>query len=135
MGCAFDMYSQAWIDRAYGILLFIYCWFAPILVIFSSYFGIIYHVHKNNKIINVAKSSGGDGDNINSNREDESINNPAFNPQSYCHRQVCREWIIADTKLTIHSLKHYTKFSLYLTAFALSKTYATHNFRQNSNQR
>ena len=134
MGCAFDMYSQAWIDRAYGILLFIYCWFAPILVIFFSYFGIIYHVHKNNKIINVAKSSGGGCDNINSNREDESINNPAFNAQSYCHRQVCKEWIIPVRKFIIHSLKHYTKFSLYLTALVFSKTCAAQNFRRNSNQ-
>ena len=134
MGCAFDMYSQAWIDRAYGILLFIYCWFAPILVIFFSYFGIIYHVHKSNKIINVAKSAGGDCDNINSNREDESLNNPAFNAQSYCQRQVCKEWIIEDVKLIVHSLKHYSEFGLYLYQFLLSKTYATHNFRRNSNQ-
>ena len=134
MGCAFDMYSQAWIDRAYGIVLFVYCWFAPILVIFFSYFGIIYHVHKNNKIINVAKSAGGDCDNINSNQEDESLKNPTFNAQSYCHRQVCKARIIEDVKLIVHLLKHYSEFGLYLYQFLLSKTYATHNFRRNSNQ-
>jgi hypothetical protein len=37
------MYSSAWSDRAYGIVLFFLCWILPLFVIFFSYSGIILH--------------------------------------------------------------------------------------------
>ena len=49
MGCAFNMYSQSWNDRSYGIFLFCYCWFIPLLIIFFSYMGIIYHTRSSRK--------------------------------------------------------------------------------------
>jgi hypothetical protein len=43
MGCAFDKYSSAWSDRAYGVVLFLLCWIFPHFVIFFSYSGIVFH--------------------------------------------------------------------------------------------
>ena len=43
------MYSQSWNDRSYGIFLFCYCWFIPLLIIFFSYMGIIYHTRSSRK--------------------------------------------------------------------------------------
>ena len=66
MGCAFNMYSQAWSDRSYGVILFLYCFVLPLPVILSSYLGIIY----------LARSSGdqfegkNDGDKNPSNEND-----------------------------------------------------------------
>ena len=66
MGCAFNMYSQAWSDRSYGVTLFLYCFVLPLPVILSSYLGIIY----------LARSSGDqfegktDGDKNPSNEND-----------------------------------------------------------------
>ena len=42
MGCAFDMYSQSWNDRSYGLILCFLCWFSPLSIIFASYVGILY---------------------------------------------------------------------------------------------
>ena len=42
MGCAFDMYSQSWNDRSYGLILCFLCWFFPLSIIFASYVGILY---------------------------------------------------------------------------------------------
>ena len=42
MGCAFDMYSQSWNDRSYGLILCFLCWLFPLSIIFSSYVGILY---------------------------------------------------------------------------------------------
>ena len=44
MGCAFDIFTTSWRDRAYTLTLLILCWFIPLLMIFISYNGIIYRV-------------------------------------------------------------------------------------------
>ena len=51
MGCAFNMHSHSWSDRSYGITLFLYCWICPLLIIFCSYIGIIYHTHISRKTL------------------------------------------------------------------------------------
>ena len=56
MGCAFDMYSSAWSDRSYGIVLFFYCWIFPLLIIFFSYIGIMYETRSSrNRLIRKEK--------------------------------------------------------------------------------
>ena len=44
MGCAFDMFSTSWTARSYVLVLFIVCWFIPLIVIIASYCGIIMRV-------------------------------------------------------------------------------------------
>lgn len=44
MGCAFDMYTTSWNDRSYVLVLFVLCWFVPLLIMFQSYGAIIYRV-------------------------------------------------------------------------------------------
>ena len=44
MGCAFDLFSTSWTARSYVLLLFIVCWFIPLIVIITSYCGIIMRV-------------------------------------------------------------------------------------------
>ena len=44
MGCAFDLYSTSWNDRSYVATLLVFAWFIPLIVIFTSYIGIIYHI-------------------------------------------------------------------------------------------
>ena len=51
MGCAFNMYSSAWPDRLYGIALFFYGWIFPLLIILSSYIGIIYETRSSRKTL------------------------------------------------------------------------------------
>ena len=49
MGCAFDMYSSSYSDRAYGVVLLFLCWIFPLFVIFFSYLGIISHTRLSSK--------------------------------------------------------------------------------------
>ena len=49
MGCAFDMYSQSWSDRSYGLILCFLCWLFPLSIIFSSYVGILYRTRSSYK--------------------------------------------------------------------------------------
>ena len=44
MGCAFDVFSSSWSDRSYVLTLFVLCWCIPVLIICTSYIGIIYRV-------------------------------------------------------------------------------------------
>ena len=44
MGCAFDLFSTSWTARSYVLVLFIVCWFIPLIVIITSYCGIIMRV-------------------------------------------------------------------------------------------
>lgn len=58
MGCAFNMYSSAWSDRSYGLTLFFYCWIFPLLIIFCSYIGIIYHTRISGEKLLISSTSG-----------------------------------------------------------------------------
>ena len=49
MGCAFDMYSQSWSDRSYGLILCFLCWLFPLSIVFSSYVGILYRTRSSYK--------------------------------------------------------------------------------------
>ena len=58
MGCAFNMYSSSWSDRSYGLTLFFYCWIFPLLIIFCSYIGIIYHTRISGEKILISSTAG-----------------------------------------------------------------------------
>ena len=69
MGCAFNMYSSAWSDRSYGIVLFLYCWIFPLLIIFFSYIGIMYETRSSRKTL-IKKEKK----NVEDNEEDKPLN-------------------------------------------------------------
>ena len=86
MGCAFNMYSSSWSDRSYGIALFFYCWFFPVLIILFSYIGIIYHTRISGQKILTPRAAGRKSKNGKETTEErtpgESLNkNSSHSPQ------------------------------------------------------
>ena len=75
MGCAFNMYSQAWSDRSYGVILFLYCFVLPLPVILSSYLGLIYLARSSGKPFQGKNDTDKDPSNQNDN-EDEKLEQP-----------------------------------------------------------
>ena len=81
MGCAFDMYSSAWVDRSYGLVLFIYCWIFPLLIIFFCYIGIMYDTRLSGKMVfRTEKKKNND-----ENEEGKHLNNDNMKKSTISH--------------------------------------------------
>ena len=86
MGCAFNMYSSSWSDRSYGLILFLYCWMFPLLIIACSYIGIIYHTRISGEKLVTSGTAGRKSENVKEGTEErkpnESLNkNSSYSPQ------------------------------------------------------
>ena len=97
MGCAFNMYSQSWNDRSYGIFLFCYCWFIPLLIIFFSYMGIIYHTRSSRKRLLTQKNielpkDAEDGKNKNKEKlKRTDTTDSSHSPRRVSSKLICRK--------------------------------------------
>ena len=105
MGCAFNMYSQAWSDRSYGVILFLYCFVLPLPVILSSYLGLIYLAHSSGKLFQGKNDTDKNPSNENDN-EDETLEQPKIErTPSHSTQRVIFIWLLSE-KLPNNNINH-----------------------------
>ena len=119
------MYSQSWNDRSYGIFLFCYCWFIPLLIIFFSYMGIIYHTRSSRKRLLTQKNielpkDAEDG----KNKSKSKLERTDTSDSSHSPRRVSSKLIYRKITICYYWLVRYTswrvnKYVILILAFLL----------------
>ena len=107
MGCAFNMYSSSWSDRSYGLTLFFYCWIFPLLIIFCSYIGIIYHTRISGEKLLISSTTGRKSENGKETTDDGQLNgsrtkNPSHSPQRVSLNVVPKKYLNPMMLYAVH---------------------------------